>query len=690
MSDVKTTFKLETSQYDSKLRDASNALAKFAEKAAVAGNEFDKFTKHMSETAKGLGSIEGGANNAKDKVRELVNAFNTLANAYNNLTKEQKKSDFGKAMADSLTQLQGRLKEAKDNLYGMGQQTDKTGGLLGKLKDRFMLTVDATKLFNVGLKAAKAALDVAKDAFFASESTLDEWGRIVQSSTSLYEGFLNALNTGDIGGYISRIDDIITAARAAYNELDRLGTMKTILGPSISKQETENNRLRMMIQTGRYIAPMDGSEPTMANGAKLSAEQIKAFERELEKGTNDLVDYTKSEVDQTTKAIDAYFNKLALQTGMTLDKFREGVSSMEEFDRRIAGAKEYNRWQQSNGWVDMQTGRWVEPKSGNPYEEFRGWDVFRVDKQGKNSYNELVNLIRQRDQQISQAYSLQGQAYRTMNRAEGFTVRQLLNGGGGATSSSKPGADIYAQTFGPNWYSGLAKGSNYMTMQQQHSIGIDAAIKNVPVISDWSEIDEEAWQEQLKMIDDAKEKAKALAEEQKAAMKALEEEAKKLQETWDLVAGSISTVGGALAGLEDPAAKVAGTLMQAIATMALSYAEATLKAKDLGPIAWLAFAATGLATFLTASSSIKQATAGSYATGGIVPGNNYNDGLTANVSSGELILNVAQQNSLASLLRENNRLQLSAVVSGEQIRFVLNNNSRRRGKGEYMTTKMNY
>ena len=89
-------------------------------------------------------------------------------------------------------------------------------------------------------------------------------------------------------------------------------------------------------------------------------------------------------------------------------------------------------------------------------------------------------------------------------------------------------------------------------------------------------------------------------------------------------------------------------------------------------------------------SAIKSATAGSYAQGGIVPGNNHSDGLLAAVSSGELILNASQQDNIASLLQGGgmSNMHLEAVVSGEQLRFVLNNNSRRRSRGEYVTTLM--
>lgn len=90
-------------------------------------------------------------------------------------------------------------------------------------------------------------------------------------------------------------------------------------------------------------------------------------------------------------------------------------------------------------------------------------------------------------------------------------------------------------------------------------------------------------------------------------------------------------------------------------------------------------------------SAIKSATAGSYAEGGIVPGNSFSgDNLTANVNSGELILNRAQQNTLAAQLRQqnsNNKSYQPSYVSGEQIWVAMNRYLKRSGQGEVLTWK---
>jgi hypothetical protein len=58
------------------------------------------------------------------------------------------------------------------------------------------------------------------------------------------------------------------------------------------------------------------------------------------------------------------------------------------------------------------------------------------------------------------------------------------------------------------------------------------------------------------------------------------------------------------------------------------------------------------------------------------------------LTSGEVVLNRAQTNNLASYLEGGGvglgKLQLSTVISGEQLRLVLNNNGRRTGRGEYV------
>jgi hypothetical protein len=78
-----------------------------------------------------------------------------------------------------------------------------------------------------------------------------------------------------------------------------------------------------------------------------------------------------------------------------------------------------------------------------------------------------------------------------------------------------------------------------------------------------------------------------------------------------------------------------------------------------------------------------------HAANGVVPGHKFSgDNIPALLNAGETVLTAAQTNTLASNLRNGGlgNMNLSATVSGEQIRFVLNSNGRRTGKGEYLQT----
>ena len=441
MADLITRLKVDSTEYDAKIKRAAQGLQHYVQSAHDSGDVIGRLLGDTKKYVESLGNMATVSTTARGRLNELTAAFTDLRSLYNSLSEEEKsaKGGFGQELNKQLEILKGRINDTKKELKDIDQELGNTkqaedgakGGLEG-LTSALGINVKSLAGWGAALTAGKMALDVAKDAFFASEATVDEWGRVVDSSKSLYEGFLTALNTGDISGYLSRIDEIVSAARTAYNELDRLGTMKTIQAPKVSAQQTENERIRMMIQTGRYIAPVDGRRNAvfngreMQNGDKLTAGQIRYLEKQLQNGMQTVVKLVGNEVKQTGKAIDAVYERQAKELGISLKEFRKGTSSMEEFDKRMAGYDKYQQWREQHTTIDQQSGREIVAR-GNPYAEYGKWGTFRVDG---DRYNQLVQLIQQRDQQAAQAYGMQSQAYRTMNRAEGFTVSKLMGNGG--------------------------------------------------------------------------------------------------------------------------------------------------------------------------------------------------------------------------------------------------------------------
>ena len=218
MADSILKLKVESSEYDAKLKKAAEGIRHLADVAHKGGGDLTGLEKAELDYIKALGSMETKSRSASGQVRELANTYKELKVVYNQLNDVEKADEGGKALAASLATLKQRAQDAKaqldtatQSLNDNGEAGKDTSGIMEMLKDKFTVNIDAVKLFNIGLQAAEAALNVAKDAFFNNEEQLDEWGRVVESSHSLYTGFLNSLNTGDISGYLSNINQTSAA-----------------------------------------------------------------------------------------------------------------------------------------------------------------------------------------------------------------------------------------------------------------------------------------------------------------------------------------------------------------------------------------------------------------------------------------------------------------------------------------------
>ena len=128
-----------------------------------------------------------------------------------------------------------------------------------------------------------------------------------------------------------------------------------------------------------------------------------------------------------------------------------------------------------------------------------------------------------------------------------------------------------------------------------------------------------------------------------------------------------------------------GMIGQAIASIALGFAQASAKEGKGGIWYWIAATAAGLATMIATISSIHSATG--YAHGGIVQGNSYSGdnlygGPDAMVNAGELVLTKAQQSTLASQLQGNGlqNINLSGRIKGTDIILSIDRSLKLEGK----------
>jgi len=241
MADVITRLKVDSSEYDKKLQRATVQMQQMEREVRRAGESFAQASEEDVKFAQSLGAMEAKAVSATGKISEMTKTFTELSLQYRRMTDEEKRSPYGKALASSLDQLKGRIKDAKSELSSVQGELSGVGDVFKQLGGKMGIPIELFTKLGPAVAAASAAIKIATDAFKQNEILMDEWGRTTQAAGSLYQGFLNSINTGDISGFLKNIGNIITKAREAYDALDELGTFNAFNQIQVETARTNFN-----------------------------------------------------------------------------------------------------------------------------------------------------------------------------------------------------------------------------------------------------------------------------------------------------------------------------------------------------------------------------------------------------------------------------------------------------------------
>jgi len=122
MADVITRLKVDSSEYDNKLKRAVGQLQNMAQEVRRTGATFAYADDQELAFIRSLGQMQTQTNSAKGQVREFTEAILSLQQQYKNLTAEEKSSPFGQAMLASIDQLKQRAADAQDMMTDLSTQ----------------------------------------------------------------------------------------------------------------------------------------------------------------------------------------------------------------------------------------------------------------------------------------------------------------------------------------------------------------------------------------------------------------------------------------------------------------------------------------------------------------------------------------------------------------------------------------
>ena len=741
---------VDDKEYNASLKQAAQGMKHLEQTLQESGRSFSQAGKSVVEYVQGIGNMETRSKTARGEISEMTSAFIELSKIYNKMSDEAKHGDVGKALSQSLDQLRKRTQESKAELDNINSSINGSNGLSGALDaiaGKFGLSIDQITKFGSAAGIVTTVVKVAKDAFFNNEEQLDEWGRTVEAAESVYKGFLNSLNTGDISGFLNNISNITQAAREAYNALDELATFNAFNKANIAKsragltgaiadyREGKGSKENVSAASQELIKQLEARQKLQRNAYEKVVSDV-ALERSV--NPKDLLKVMTGSYGSFKELKDLQYTgrgKSVVGAGMyarTVDvavpanereRLAQAVKHLNDTEidhlQSIAEAAEMTQVE-----IDNQRKMVARVLNGRGSGSSGGGGGGRTSGRTSRSGGGTTNEVTYAADSIAAQEKLVSELTKKWREA-GASVRdgykaQLDEAKIKLQEMTNPSAPV--MKIDPAQVGNLATGNVSVSGYQNLSLARDEITKlkeeGGSIEEIYKKISEtigggftsaisplQALNDELKRLQEGQ--ALALTPEQwQIWQEAIDKTNKKIsdftgggkkgEKSWKDAATAVQAVGSAMQGIEDPAAKVMGTIAQAIASIALGYAQATVQAGETGgPWAWIAFAASGLATMLSTISAIHSATG--YAQGGIVdgrgggfvPGNTFSGDNVGNVflDSGELILNKSQQNSLANVLTGNpmSSMRLSAAVSGEQILLVANRTTRRQGRGELVT-----
>ena len=408
MADSIVRLKVESSEYDQKLKRAAEGLTRYADECRKVGGTMEVVEKDTLEYVRALGQMDTVSRTATGKLSEMKKTFTELSVVYNKMTAEEKQSPFGQALSQSLDQLKVRINDSKTELNEVNQSLVGGGGLkdaLNGVASQFGMNIEQLTKFGGVLGATSVALKTAKDAFFASETNVDNWGRTVAASEGIYDSFLQTLNNGDFSGFLSRIGEVISKAHDAYNALDELNTRMTIINPERTRLQARSTELKAIIRR-------QGADSEAGVKAKNELRQIEGM----------LSQAFKTESQLNMNAFKAQVDKKLADAGIKLGK-KDYDFLMRTFssDASFMAMKRGAKGSQGSDYI-----------AGGSYDE---GSTYKYDTRNMNQ--KLLDLFtdewrKENSALLNAAFSAKGAAASTMLS----DARYLKEGGGGSGGSS--------------------------------------------------------------------------------------------------------------------------------------------------------------------------------------------------------------------------------------------------------------
>lgn len=698
-TDVLVRMKADTTGYNANIAKARKTLEGFKNDNLTLGGILSQTTRSLTAAAAGYASLAAAAGAIKQLVSESVKlakegegvrlAFERLNNpqlldklneaTHNTVSNIElmkaavKFNDFKLPVEELGLMLAFAQKKAKDTgqsidymvesiTNGLGRQSkpilDNLGISAKEIEERMKSTGDFTKAVGEIIREqmskageyVETASDRAAQADKRLKDSMEALGRTFQPLADAASSMWNDIKVGAIVLLNSAVRPLIDALTEA--------------GRIRSQFEKQGGNVKVKRQL-EFL----GGIYTKEYRQNIYQAQLSKYDTKIGSYEQYLKDYKKWQGDKTS--VDAYDRMQAFQKQTRLSMYSDVKEQLEVFKKRrseyVTGAKSILEGNPAPPPTDTTNNKGGSAKTPKTEEQLINENIQKLTQEYIKASNDRQAAIR------NEIKGLQDQLAVIQQLKDEATGKKAVGG-------LEP-VDIPAMPF-----SGFTDQTAILEESK------NAIIETIYPL--------QQMQEELKRLQE--EQAKAWTPEQFAAyqtaienvqgqinqFKGIKKDAKEAANGFNEAATAINSVVGALNAMEDPSLRITGIIGQAIAQIALGFAQATAADSKYGVFRWIAAITGGMATMISTISAIHSATG--YAQGGIVDGKSYSgDNVPIMANAGELVLTRSMQNNLARQLQDNGNGKgySPSYISGEQIYIALNRYMRRTGRSEIVTWK---
>lgn len=579
--------------------------------------------------------------------------------AANSLDVRVKLGIESKGLRDGLRKAQQETEEFKRKSKSAYKTAGKAAG------DSFGSIIALAKKFAPAISAGAAAMAVVNKAMKENQTLTDAWARITESARSAYEGFVNSLVAGNFSGFLSNMDEIIAKAREAADAFDALETAQLF---------SDRDMARLSMEQEKHLSILRNKNITKEQRAESEAALKDVF----------------AQMDEVSSRMSNYrFETFAKRFASNMANQGSNVDWQSIIHRNAQG--DYELTQDSKYQTFFNTladyegaiARRDEMKKAIADKELeyigKGYSKAVAKDYAQREFPEFAELnaaIQMSDEKIRELFSLltgayndRAQYYRNVGRANRY-LNKSVDGGGGGKIEDKPmeGSIAYLEQK----RSEAQKQFNMAVDEEARKVAralIDSLTEQIEKLSAYNAPNlASSGISALSLRGDYQ--FTPLASIGKAEMIPIENfrfTQEELAEGMEILNDVFSHTTSIISGLNNKTLKANQVLGQIFNIIGGVLTKLGIGGKAAGTVI------SGFGTLI-----------GSFATGGIIGGTSYRgDHLTAQVSSGEMILNRQQQRNLFNLLQGGGSApsqNVMARVTGEELVITINNTLRRQGK----------